>query len=66
MIIRLIDDIADRARTGELQDEGVHPGDMVGHEKKPAARQIFQTERSDAIKGTNEQPTKEMEGALSA
>jgi len=66
MIIRLIDDVPDRARAGELQDKGIHPGDVIGHEKKPAARQIFQTERSDAVKATNQQPTKEIEGALGA
>ena len=64
MIIRLIDDVPDGPRAGDLQDKGVHPGDMVGHKKKPATRQIFQTERSDAIKRTNQQPTKEIEAAL--
>ena len=66
MIIRLIDDVPDWARADELEDKGVHPGDMVGHKKKPATWQIFQTERSDAIKGTNQQPTKEIEAALGA
>ena len=50
VIIFLVDDVADRPGTGELQDEGVHPADMIGHEKKPASRQVFQTQRSDAIK----------------
>jgi len=53
MIIRLIDDVPDRTRAGELEEESVHPGDVIGHKKKPAARQIFQTERSDPIKATN-------------
>ena len=66
MIIRLIDDVPDRTRAGELEEESVHPGDVIGHKKKPATRQIVQTERSDAIKATNQQPTKEIEGALSA
>ena len=66
VIIVLVNDVANWTGAGELQDKGVHPGDMVGHKKKPAARQIFQTERSDAIKGTNQQPTKEIEGALGA
>src|SRR5206468_485245 len=50
VIILLVDDVADRARTGELQDESVHPTDMIGDEKKAASRQVFQTQRSDAIK----------------
>src|SRR6266481_8957966 len=66
VIILLVNDVANWTGTGELQDKGVHPGDMVGHNKKPAAGQIFQTERSDAIQGTNQQSTKEIEGALGA
>jgi hypothetical protein len=47
VIIFLVDDVADRPRAGELQNEGVHPTDMIGHEKKAASRQVFQTQRSD-------------------
>jgi hypothetical protein len=64
MIIRLIDEVPDRTRAGELEDESVHPGDVVGHKKKPAARQVFQTERSDPIKATNEWTPNEIEGAF--
>ena len=64
--ILLVDDVADRTRTGELQDECVHPTDMIGHEKKPARRQIFQADRGNAIKTTNQQPPKKIEGAFSA
>src|SRR5207247_10781961 len=62
--ILLVDDVADRTWTGELQDECVHPTDMIGHEKKPARRQIFQADRSDTIKRTNQQPPKKIEGAF--
>src|SRR5207247_9364259 len=66
VIILLVDDEADWARTGELQDEGVDPTDMIGHEKKPAGRQIFQADRSDAIKATHQQPPKKIADAFSA
>ena len=45
VIIFLVDDVADRPWAGELQDEGVHPADVIRHEKKAAGRQVFQTER---------------------
>ena len=45
VIIFLIDDVADRPWAGELQDEGVHPGNVIRHKKKAAGRQVFQTER---------------------
>ena len=54
MIILLIDDVTDWARAGELQDEGVHPTDVIRYEKKPAGRQVFQTVRSDAIKAAHQ------------
>ena len=61
VIIFLVDDVADRTRTGELQDEGVHPSDMVGHQKKAADRQVLQTDRSDTVKAAHERPSKEIE-----
>jgi hypothetical protein len=39
---------------------------MIGHEKKPAARKIFQPDRIDAIKATHEQPAEKIEHAFSA
>ena len=36
--ILLVDDVADRPRAGELQDESVYPTDVIRHEKKPAGR----------------------------
>ena len=65
VIIFLVDDVADRARAGELQDEGVHPADMIRHKKKAAGWQVFQTERSDPIKAAHQRPSKEIERAFS-
>ena len=64
VIIGLVDDVADRARTGELQHESVHPADVVWQKKKSAGRQVFQTARSDAIKAANQWPAKEIERAF--
>jgi hypothetical protein len=61
VIIFVVDDVADRPGTGELQDEGVHPADVIRHEKKPASRQVFQTAHSDAIKAAHQWPAKEIE-----
>ena len=60
----LVDDVTNRARTGELEDEGVHPADMIRHEKKPAGRQVFQAQRSDAIKEANQWLANEVERAF--
>src|SRR3982750_4130651 len=38
VIIFLVDDEADWPRAGELQDERIHPTDVIRHEKKPAGR----------------------------
>ena len=48
----------------ELQDEGVHPADVIRYEKKSANRQVFQTARSDAIKAANQWLAKEIERAF--
>src|SRR5258708_2038134 len=60
----LIDDVTNRSRASELQDDGVHPGDVIGQKKKSAFRQLFESERVDPIKETNERPRKKMERAL--
>src|SRR4029453_14229965 len=36
VIILLIDDVADRAGAAELQNDAIHPADMVRQKKKPA------------------------------
>src|SRR5215211_3828109 len=64
VIIFLVDDVADRPGTRELQDEGVHPADVIRHEKKAARRQVFQTARSDAIKTADQWPAKEIKRAF--
>ena len=66
MIIRLIDDVADRARAGELEDESIYPGYVIGHKKKPASRQILQTQRRHPIKAPHEWPANEIERAFGA
>ena len=53
VIIRLVDDVADRTRAGELQDESVYPADVIRHKKKPTARKVLQAGRSDAIKAAH-------------
>ena len=64
VIILLVDDVANRTRAGELQNERVHPGDVVGHKKESASRQIFQTERGHPIKATHQWPANEIERAF--
>src|SRR6202035_2095719 len=65
VIMFLVDDVPNRARAGELQNESVHPGDVVGHKKEPALWKVFRSERSNPVKATHQQPTKEIERALS-
>jgi hypothetical protein len=43
VIIFLVDDVTDRPRARELHDEGVHPANVIRHEKKAAGRKVFQT-----------------------
>ena len=64
VIIFLVDDVTDWTWAGELQDEGVHPSDMIRHEKKAAGWQVFQTQRSDPIKAAHQRPSKEIERAF--
>src|SRR4029077_10329461 len=66
MIIRLVDDVADRTRTGKLQDESVYPADVIGYEKKAPAGEVFHANRIDAIKAPHEQPAEKIEHAFSA
>ena len=54
VIILLVDDVTDRTRARELQNESVHPADMIGYEKKAAAWQILHADRSDAIKAAHQ------------
>src|SRR4030095_14708764 len=54
VIVLLVNDVANRAGAGELQNKSIHPADVIRHKEKPAWRQIFQTDRSDAIKGTDQ------------
>src|SRR4030095_8844084 len=64
VIIFLVDDVADWTWAGELQNKGIHPTDVIGHEKKAAGRQVFQTQRSDSIKAAHQWPPKEIKRAF--
>ena len=66
VIMFLVDDVSNRARASELQNERVNPGDVVRQKEESALWKIFQSKRSDPVKATHQQPTKEIEGALSA
>ena len=48
----LVDDVTNRARAGELQDDGIDPANVVGQKKKSALRQIVSSERSHAVKAS--------------
>ena len=65
MIKLLVDNISDRATAGELQDDGIDPGDVVGQKKKSALRQIVDSESIDSIKTTRQHPAEERERAFS-
>src|SRR5262249_49914487 len=58
VIVFLVDDVADRPRASELQDQRIHPTDMIWHEKKAAGRQVLQTEENNAIKTADKGPKK--------
>jgi hypothetical protein len=60
----LIDDVTNRPRASELQDDGIDPRDVIRQKKKSAFGQVFESERVDPIKETNERPRKKMERAL--
>ena len=60
----LIDDVTNRSRASELQDDGIDPRDVIRQKKKSAFGQVFESERVDPIKETNERPRNKMERAL--
>ena len=64
LVIFLVDDEADRPRTGEQEDDRVDPGDVVGQKQKSAARQPLRADRGDAIDHPRERHSKETQGAL--
>ncbi len=61
----LVDDVTNWARAGELQNDCIHPGDVVRQEQKSALRQIVSSECSDPIKATYQRPAEEIERAFS-
>src|SRR6266702_4114398 len=61
----LVDDIANWPRAGELQNNRIHPSDMVRQEQKSAFRQVVSSHRSGPIKATHQSPAEEIERAFS-
>src|SRR5690349_20773016 len=45
-IMLLVDDVPNRARASELQNDGINPGDVIGQKQEPALREVFQSQRS--------------------
>ncbi len=65
MVIILVEnDEADRARASQLQDDRIHPGDVIGQEQKAAARQVFASERGDAVDEPPERKDNEVKRAF--
>jgi hypothetical protein len=60
----LINDVTNRSRACELEDEGVDPGDVIRQEEEAAFRQMLKSERANAIENFDERPPKKMERAL--
>ena len=61
----LVDDVANRAWTSELQHDCIHPRNVIGQEKESAFRQILCAERGDAIKTAHQCPSEKIQGVLS-
>jgi hypothetical protein len=61
----LVDDVPNRARASELQDDGVNPRDVVRQKQEPACRNVFQTQHSDPIKATHQEPAEKIKRAFS-
>jgi hypothetical protein len=61
----LIDDVANWAWTCELQYDCIHPGNVIGQEKKSAAGQVFQPVRRDTVKAVQQRHDNDMQHALS-
>src|SRR5438034_3935565 len=62
----LVDDIANRAWTRDLQHDCIHPGNVIGQEKKSAAGQVSQPVRRDTVKAAQQRPRNDMQHALSS
>src|ERR1019366_3232131 len=64
LINRRVDDIANRPRTGHLQENGVDPGDVIWQQKKALGRKMFAPNRRDAIKTASQADAQEVECAF--
>ena len=63
--IRRPGDHADRPRAGEHQQDAIDPGDVIGHEQRPAlARQVLAAEDAHAIDREAQQPDDEADRRL--
>src|SRR5438045_3773842 len=60
----LIDDVTNRSRASELENQGIDPGDVIGQKQEAALRQMFEAEGVDTIENFDERPAKKMERAL--
>jgi hypothetical protein len=65
MIVLLVDDVSNRARASELQDDGINPCDVVRQKQEPACGYVFQAQRGDPIKATHQQPAEKIEHTFS-
>ena len=65
VIILLVDDVTNRPRAGELENESIDPTDMIRHKKEAAGRQVFQTKAGDAVEETHQWPAKKIKRAFS-
>src|SRR5438270_5929933 len=60
----LVNNVTNRAWTGELEDEGIDPGDVIGQKQEATFGQILQAKGADTIEKSDERPAKKMERAL--
>jgi hypothetical protein len=63
-INRRIDDVTNRPRAGDLEQNGVNPGDVIGQQKKALSRKMFASNRRDAIKTAGQAEAQEVECAF--
>jgi hypothetical protein len=60
----IVNNKSNRSGTGELEDDGIDPGDVIGHEQESARRKIFQPDRLYAVNQASEATAKRIESAL--
>jgi len=60
----LVDNESNRAGTRQLQNDGIDPGDVIGHEQESPGRKIVQSDRPYPVNQASEPTAKRIEGAL--